>query len=74
MTDDNETKGRLERLSRMSNVEIDNIQHIIFINSLQVISSTRHIFSKNDDFSLAEDMIKEDFELTYVDKSRVIIS
>jgi hypothetical protein len=41
------------------NLKAENVQNIIFQNSLQFIYSKRHIFSNNNDFSLAEKMINK---------------
>jgi hypothetical protein len=39
--------------------DITDTQNVIFQNSLQVRWSTRHVFSVNDDFSLATDVIQK---------------
>jgi len=41
-----------------SNYEIGDIRNVKFQNSLQVLSSTRYIFSNQNDFSLAEDLTR----------------
>lgn len=47
--------------------------NVIFENSLQVEWSTRHIFSRDDDFSLAEQMIEEYPELKDLERDRIRI-
>ena len=41
-----------------SNYEIADIRNVKFQNSLQVLSSTRYVFSNQNDFSLAEDLTR----------------
>ena len=53
--------------------ETKDIQNVIFENSLQVAHSTRHIFSKINDFSLAERMLKDDPSLKDIRKKRIAI-
>jgi len=54
--------------------EITDKQNIIFLNHLQVKSSTRHIFSINDDFSLAKRMVKDHPYLKDIDRKRIIVN
>ena len=51
-------------------LEVIDEQNIIFQNSLQTISSTRHIFSTDKDFSIAEKMIKRSPELKDIRRKR----
>ena len=53
--------------------ETKDIQNVIFENSLQITHSTRHIFSKTNDFSLAERMLKQDPSLKDIRKKRIAI-
>ena len=53
--------------------ETKDIQNVIFENSLQVAHSTRHIFSKINDFSLTERMLKDDSSLKDIRKKRIAI-
>lgn len=46
-------------LSSETNIEINNVKHIKDINRLQVLMSGKEIYSKNDDFSIAIDMLNE---------------
>lgn len=50
-----------------------DIENVKFQNSLQVISSTRHIFSIGDDFSLAVEMISKDASLKNINRKRVTV-
>jgi len=50
--------------------EITDNQNVIFQNHLQVKWCTRHVFSCNDDFSLAEKMINENPELKNINRKR----
>lgn len=54
--------------------ETIDIQNIIFQNHLQVKWSTRHIFSINSDFSLAEKIIKDLPELKEIHRKRFSIN
>lgn len=54
--------------------EISNIQNIIFQNHLQVKWSTRYILSLNEDFSLAETIIRENPELKEINRRRISLS
>src|SRR5438552_1091545 len=51
-------------------LEIADPQNVVFQNSLQVNQSTRHVFSVDDNFALAERMIKDNPELRRVDRKR----
>jgi hypothetical protein len=53
--------------------EVKNEQNVVFENHLQVKSSTRHIFSIDQDFSLAERMIKSTPELKDINRKRVTL-
>lgn len=57
-----------------SKYEITDVQNIIFQNHLQVKWSTSHIFSVNNDFSLAEKMIKENPELKDITRKRMSVN
>lgn len=50
---------------------LDDENYVIFENSLQVEWSTRHVFSKHDDFSLAYQMIEEYPELKDIERDRI---
>lgn len=39
--------------------EVDNKENVIFENGLQILGSTRHVFSVGDDFSLVEKIIEK---------------
>ena len=45
--------------------------HIIFCNTLQVMSSTRHVFSAKNDFFLAKKWLKENPEFTDLERKRI---
>lgn len=51
-------------------VDEDNV---VFENSLQVLWATRHLFSNNDDFSLADQMIEEYPKLKDLKRDRITI-
>lgn len=53
--------------------EITDKQNIVFLNHLQVKSSTRHLFSIDRDFSLAKKMIKDIPDLKDINRKRVVI-
>lgn len=55
-------------------VLIDDKENVIFQNSLQVFWSTRHIFSINDDFSLANKVLKDFPEYKNVDRKRMSVN
>src|SRR5438132_6157804 len=52
--------------------EITDPQNVIFQNSLQVQWSTRHVFSVNDDFSLATEVIRKMPQVRDVKRKRFI--
>lgn len=54
--------------------EAKDEQNIIFQNHLQVKWSTRHLFSINSDFSLAEKMVKENSYLKDISRKRVSVT
>lgn len=56
-----------------SKYEIMDIEKIRFLNSLQVYWSTRYVFSNENDFSLAEQLIRDDPFLRDLDRIRVPI-
>lgn len=47
--------------------------HITFYNSLQCKSSTRQVFCSTCEFQIAKDMIKNNPELTNIDRPRLIV-
>lgn len=51
----------------------DNIDNITFQNHLQMRWATRFIFSQDDDFSLAERILKEEPSLRSADRKRVSV-
>jgi hypothetical protein len=51
--------------------EVKDIRNIEFANSLQVYGCTRYVFSNQNDFSLAEKMIKDSPSLADIDRKRV---
>lgn len=53
--------------------ELEDEQNIVFQNGLQVRSSTRHIFSTDNDFSLAKQMLTEIPELSNIKRQRVSV-
>jgi hypothetical protein len=52
-------------------LETKNIQNVIFENSLQVTHSTRYIFSKISDFSLAEIIVRDNPSLRDIGRKRI---
>ena len=50
-----------------------NIDNIIFQNHLQVRRSTRFVFSQDDDFSLAEKILKYEPSLKYANRKRISV-
>jgi len=59
--------------SLRSKYEITDIQKIIFLNSLQVFWSTRYIFSAQNDFSFAEQIIRNYPSLGDMDRERLSV-
>lgn len=59
--------------SLRSKYEIMDIEKIRFLNSLQVYWSTRYVFSNENDFSLAEQLIRDDPSLRDFHRVRVPI-
>lgn len=59
--------------SRPSKFEINDVQDIELQNSFQVCWSARYIFSNQNDFSLAERMIKYDPSLAHIDRERMSV-
>jgi len=53
---------------------ITDVQNVIFQNHLQVKWSTRHIFSPGEDFSLAQEMLKETPELGHERRKRMRVT
>jgi len=53
---------------------INDIQCVVFENSLQVSNSTRYVFSKIDDFDLAQDMLKDNPSIGSLARKRIKIS
>lgn len=51
--------------------EIDD-SYVDYVNSLQVIHSYRYVFSRNNDFSLADEMIKNDPNLKIINGDRFL--
>jgi len=51
-------------------IHIDDMNNVVFNNHLQVKNAQRYIFSSTDDFSLAEEMIRKNPELSETDKNR----
>jgi len=51
----------------------DNIDNIMFQNHLQMRSATRFIFSQDDDFSLAEKIMKKEPSLRNTDRKRISV-
>jgi len=51
--------------------EIENIQNVIFENSLQVAHSTRYVFSNESDFTLAEEILGKNPSLRDIDRKRI---
>lgn len=56
------------------NIEVKDIQNVIFENSLQVTHSTRYIFSKINDFSLAEKILRDNPQLRDIDRKRIQVN
>jgi len=54
-------------------IKTDNVDNIIFQNHLQLRWSTRFIFSQDDDFSLAEKILKEEPSLKRIDRKRISV-
>ena len=52
--------------------DITDPQNVIFQNGLQVQWSTRHVFSVNDDFSLAGEVIRKMPQVRDVKRKRFI--
>ncbi|RLI09777.1 hypothetical protein DRO42_03380 [Candidatus Bathyarchaeota archaeon] len=52
---------------------LEDEDNVTFENSLQVMWSTRHVFSRDDDFRLAEQMIEEHPELKNWERDRIQI-
>jgi hypothetical protein len=40
-------------------LESEDVNHVMFVNSLQVITSTRFVFGSAGDFSMAVDILKK---------------
>jgi len=51
--------------------EIKDIQNVIFENWLQVAHSTRYIFSNDNDFSLAEKILRDNPSLRDINRKRI---
>lgn len=54
--------------------EIDDVQNIMFENLLQVVNSTRYVFSRSDDFSFALEILKKNPSVGLLDRKRMQIS
>ncbi|MFC1871298.1 DUF4238 domain-containing protein [Chloroflexota bacterium] len=52
-------------------IEVKDIQNVIFENSLQVTHSTRYIFSKFNDFSLAKSILQDNPALGDISRKRI---
>ncbi|MBL8092487.1 MAG: hypothetical protein JNJ43_19290 [Anaerolineales bacterium] len=52
-------------------IESEKTENIIFNNHLQVKDSYRFIFSPTNDFSLVEEMIKDDPDLKDIDNRKI---
>jgi len=56
-----------------SRYEIMDVEALSFHNWLQVYYSTRYVFSDKDDFSLAEEIIKDNPSLRNIDRKRLSV-
>jgi hypothetical protein len=54
-----------------SRYQIEDIQNVEFENWLQVAHSTRYIFSKTNDFALADKILRENPSLRQIDRKRI---
>lgn len=52
----------------------DKVENVVFQNSLQVRSSMRSIYSCNDDFSLAKEILEEHPDLRNINRKRFSVS
>lgn len=51
--------------------EMRNVQEVTFENWLQVAKSTRYVFSKTDDFALADRILRDDPSLGEISRKRI---
>lgn len=63
----------IEYFTYLDRMRTFNINNIIFQNHLQMRWSTRFIFSQDNEFSLAEKILKEEPSLKYPDRKRISV-